>query len=54
MGSAVRERWRPTGGMGFNPTPHVGLDFAAFTTNANLARKDTLALAVSFRLNHIR
>jgi hypothetical protein len=53
-GRYSRQQWHPTGGAGLNLSRHVGLDFAAFTTNANLARTDKLALAVSVRLNHLR
>ncbi len=48
------DRWHPTGGVGFSLSKHVGLDVAAYGTSANLARRQKLALAVSFRLNHIR
>jgi hypothetical protein len=53
-GRYSRDRWHPTGGVGFNFSKHVGLDVAAYGTSANLARQQKLALAVSFRLNRIR
>jgi len=44
--------WNPTGGVGFNLSPRVSFDVAAFGTSANVERKRQLALAVSLRLNH--
>jgi hypothetical protein len=46
-----RDLWHPSGGVGFNLSPRVSLDVAAFTTTANIQQKQKLALAVSFRLN---
>jgi len=46
-----REMWNPTGGVGFNFSPKVGLDVAMFTTAANAARERRPALAVSLRIN---
>ena len=46
-----REMWNPTGGVGLNLSPKVGLDVALFTTAANAARERRPAFAVSLRLN---
>jgi hypothetical protein len=48
-----RDKWHPSGGFGFNMSPHVGLDVAAFTTTANIERKQKLGMAVSFRFNRL-
>ena len=50
-GRYFRARWHPSGGVGFNMSPRVGLGVALFTTTANIQRKQKLGLAVSFRLN---
>ena len=44
-----RDRWHPSGGVGFNLTPNFGVDLAAFNTTANLERRDQMAVAVSLR-----
>jgi hypothetical protein len=46
-----REKWNPTGGVGFDFSPRVSLDVAAFGTTANVERKRRLAIALSLRLN---
>ena len=46
-----RELWNPTGGVGLNLSPKVGLDAAVFTTAANAARERRPAFAVSLRIN---
>jgi hypothetical protein len=43
----------PSGGAGFDFSPHVSLDLAAFGTNANIERKRQMAIAASIRINHI-
>lgn len=48
-GRYIKERFEPTGGVGFNLSDRTGLDFAAFGTSANIERKRHVALAVSFR-----
>jgi hypothetical protein len=48
------QRWNPTGGAGFNISPRVSFDVAAFATTANIERKRRLALAASVRINRIR
>lgn len=45
-----RDRWHPTGGLGFELSPGWHLDVAAFGTSINPQRARRLALAVSFRL----
>jgi hypothetical protein len=47
----TRELWHPTGGVGLNFSPKVGLDVAMFTTAANAARERRPAFAVSLRIN---
>jgi hypothetical protein len=46
-----RERWNPTGGVGLNLSPRVGLDVALYSTTANAARERRPAVAVSLRIN---
>jgi hypothetical protein len=46
-----RDLWNPTGGVGLNFAPRVGLDVALFTTTANAARERRPAFAVSLRIN---
>jgi hypothetical protein len=46
----IRDRWEPSGGVGFNFTDRVGLDVAAFGTSANVERQRRLALALSIRI----
>jgi len=46
-----REKWNPTGGVGLNFSPKVGLDVAMFGTTANAARERRAAFAVSLRIN---
>jgi hypothetical protein len=48
-GRYVKERFEPTGGVGFNFSDRTGIDFAAFGTSANFERKRHVALAVSLR-----
>ena len=50
-GVYAREMWQPTGGVGFNFSPKVGLDVAMFGTSANAARERRAAIAVSLRIN---
>jgi hypothetical protein len=45
-----RNRWYPTGGAGFNFSPRVGIDVAAFGTGANIERRRDTAVAVSMRI----
>lgn len=47
----INEKWNPTGGVGFNLSPRVSIDVAAFGTTANVERKRQLAIAASLRLN---
>jgi hypothetical protein len=49
-GRYVRERFEPTGGVGFEFSDRVGLDVGLFSTSANLERKRHLAVAASIRL----
>ena len=49
-GSYSREMWNPTGGVGLNFSPKVGLDVALFSTAANAARERRAAVAVSLRI----
>ena len=51
-GRYIKERWEPTGGVGFNLSQGFGVDVAAFGTSANLERKRHVAIAVSLRLMH--
>jgi hypothetical protein len=46
-----REKWNPTGGVGLNLSPRVGLDVAVFGVTANAARERRTAFAVSLRIN---
>ncbi|MGE3705868.1 MAG: hypothetical protein AB7I13_11380, partial [Vicinamibacterales bacterium] len=46
----LRDRWEPSGGLGFNLSSRVGIDVAAFSTSANVQRKRHLAIATSLRL----
>jgi hypothetical protein len=46
-----REMWNPTGGVGLNLSPRVGLDVALYGTAANAARERRAAVAVSLRIN---
>lgn len=48
----LRDRWEPSGGLGFNLSSRVGIDVAAFSTSANVQRKRHLAIATSLRLMH--
>lgn len=45
----IKERWEPTGGVGFNFTDRFGIDCGLFSTSANLERKRHLAIAFSLR-----
>ena len=47
-------KWNPTGGVGFDLSPRISLDVAAYGTNANIERKRQLALAASVRFNHVK
>ena len=49
-GRYVRERFEPTGGVGFDFSDRVGMDVGLFSTSANLERKRHVAIAVSLRL----
>jgi len=49
----INEKWNPTGGVGFNLSPRVSFDVAAFGTTANVERKRQLAVAASLRLNRL-
>lgn len=46
-----REMWNPTGGVGLNFAPRVGLDVALYSTATNAARERRAAVAVSLRIN---
>jgi len=48
-GRYSRNRWHPSGGVGFNLTPRFGIDVAAFGTSANIERRRDTAIAVSMR-----
>ena len=48
------EKWNPTAGIGFDFSPRVSLDVAAYGTNANIERKRQTAVAFSLRFNHIK
>jgi hypothetical protein len=50
-GVYTRELWHPTGGVGLNLSPRIGLDVAMFTTAANAARERRASFAVSLRIN---
>jgi hypothetical protein len=50
-GVYAREMWNPTGGVGLNLAPRVGLDVALYSTAANAARERRAAVAVSLRIN---
>jgi hypothetical protein len=45
----IKERWEPTGGVGFDLSPGFGMDFAVFGTSANFERERHMALAFSLR-----
>lgn len=49
-GRYVKERFEPTGGVGFNFSPRIGMDVGVFGTSANLERKRHMAVAFSLRL----
>lgn len=49
-GRFSRNRWHPSGGVGFNVSPRFGVDFAAFGTSANIERRRDVGLAVSLRV----
>jgi hypothetical protein len=44
--------WNPSGGVGYDFTPKVALDVAAFGTTANIERARRLAVAASIRFNY--
>ena len=46
----IKERWEPTGGVGFNLSPGFGIDVGFFSTSANLERTRHLGIGVSLRL----
>jgi len=48
----VKERWEPTGGVGYDFSPRFGLDVGFFSTSANLERERHLGIAVSLRFMH--
>ena len=48
------KKWNPTGGIGFNLSPGVAIDVAAFGTNANVERESQMAIAASIRFNHLK
>ena len=48
------KKWNPTGGIGFDLSPRMSLDFAAFGTNTNIERRRQMALAASIRFNHVK
>ena len=48
------EKWNPTGGIGFDFSPKVSLDVAAYGTHANVERKRQAAIAFSIRFNHMK
>ena len=43
-------QWNPTGGIGFDFSPRVSLDVAAFGTSINIERRRLLGIAASIRL----
>lgn len=47
------EKWNPTAGIGLNLSRKVSIDVATFGTNANIERTRQMAIAVSFRFNHM-
>jgi hypothetical protein len=46
----TREKWQPTGGVGFNFNDRVALDVAAYGTSANVQRERRVAIAASIRI----
>jgi hypothetical protein len=48
----VKERWEPTGGVGYDFSPRFGVDVGFFSTSANLERERHLGIAVSLRFMH--
>lgn len=50
----VRERWQPTGGIGFNLGRRLGLDVATYWTVANVEREPRQVIAASLRINAAR
>jgi hypothetical protein len=48
-GRYIKERWEPTGGVGFDLSEGFGIDVAAFGTSANLERKRHVGIAFSLR-----
>jgi len=49
----IKERWEPTGGVGYNLSPQFGVDLGLFSTSANLERQRHLGIAVSVRFGAI-
>lgn len=47
----TRDRWQPSGGVGFNFTRRFSIDLAAFGTSTNIERERRLAVAASLRFN---
>ena len=47
-------KWNPTAGVGFDLSPRVGLDVAAYGTNANIEQTRDAVIAVSIRINHLK
>lgn len=45
-----RDRWHPSGGVGFNLTPRFAVDVAVFGTSSNAERRRQAALAISLRI----
>ena len=50
-GRFVRDRWHPSVGVGFNRSAGPSFDVALFGGSANVARKRSMAIAASLRLN---
>jgi len=48
----VKERWEPTGGVGFDFSRRFGVDVGFFSSSANLERERHLGIALSLRFMH--
>jgi hypothetical protein len=46
----ARERWQPSGGVGLQIAPRIGVDVAAYSTDANVQRTRHAAFAASLRI----
>ena len=46
----IKERWEPTGGVGYNLSDRFGVDVGLFSTSANLERERHLGIRVFLRL----